>query len=155
MATNIRPDVTIYLIILFLIVWTILSSSPERRFKRFRKIFGLKKIDREQLDQIGQVIELNNIESNNKITINDITTIHFRNTIIPVGYGQVTNLTSRHGGWIHETTPIFFTLAFDNSDKKILENEKHLFKYVEQSEGFTLFWIKNLSKLAKNLKQQH
>jgi hypothetical protein len=154
MATNVRPDIPVYVIFLFLVIWTIVSGSPQRKFRKFKDKFEIKDIDPNQKEKIRKAVELLNAESDNIITIDEIIMIKFKSTTIPIGYGIATKLRERYGGWLHQSVRIFFTLVFTDSDSEIINSNKRLFKFVERHEKYTLFWVKNISKLYKALLKQ-
>ncbi len=154
MATNVRPDIPLYVIILFLVIWTILSGSPQRKFRKLKNKFESKDIDPNQKDRVRKAVELLNAESDNIITIDEIIIIKYKSTTIPIGYGLATKLRERYGGWFHQSVRIFFTLVFTDSDSEIISSNKRLFKIVERHEEYTLYWVKNISKLYKTLLKQ-
>jgi hypothetical protein len=135
-------------------VWIIISGSPQRKFKRLKDEFGIKDFDADKMEEVRKAIEVLNTKSDNIITFDDIIAVKYKNKNIPIGYGIATKLRERYGGWFHQSAKIFFTIVFDNSNRDFLGKEKSLFKLEERSEKFSMYWIKNISKLYKVLKEQ-
>ena len=154
MAINTKPDIPLYFILLFLMIWIIVSGSPKRKFKKLKDEFGIRDFDTDIMEKVRKAIELVNTKSENIITFDDIIAIKYKNTIVPIGYGIATKLRERYGGWFHQSTTIFFTLVFSNSHGDTIGKDKTLFKLAERRENFSMYWVKNISKLYKVLKEQ-
>jgi hypothetical protein len=83
MAINTKPDIPLYIILLFLMVWIIISGSPQRKFKRLKDEFGIKDFDTDKMEEVRKAIEVLNTKSDNIITFDDIIAVKYKKQEYP------------------------------------------------------------------------